>query len=639
MTACLHELEGIRGPLRVYKFKTAGLHTKLGYGSLDEMWRSLMSMTRPFSVEEKVLRRVLEKTDAVFERAESAIQHRVDLLGSGFVDLGAQIDWTRDYKSGDRWPNRFHRRIKYGTPERRSDVKFPWEVSRFQWVLPLGQAYVLTGEERFAESARVLLEDWIDRNPYGYSVNWAVTMEPAIRVVSFVWLFYALARSAAWSGVAFRKKLLEAIYLHGDFVERNLEKSDVNGNHYTANAMGLVVCGAFFGARDRAKTWLESGKRALEEEIVKQVYEDGVDFEGSVAYHRLVSECFLIAAMYLRVAGLPVSATYDARLRSMAEFTAAYTRSDGSTPLWGDADDGRAIPFGSQSITDHRYLVSAIAAYLGDPALANLVEDDSDECAWLFGEAAVHPRGPRREAVSTPFRHGGFFVMRNDQDHVFIDCGPIGLAGRGGHGHNDLLSFEASIGGRRLVTDCGCFLYTSNYEERNLFRSTPCHNTPRLDGAEINRIDSNLLWVLHDDAAFRVLEWSSTRQCDTFSGAHDGYRRLRFPVTVYRRIVLTHETHTLAISDTFEGAGEHDVETPVHLFPGVSASTIGDSSAVLLANGRRFLVEWRSSEPWSFSIEGAKIAPSYGVTQNSRKLVWRRSGQLVDLNVRIQPIA
>ncbi len=35
--------------------------------------------------------------------------------------------------------------------------------------------------------------------------------------------------------------------------------------------------------------------------------------------------------------------------------------------------------------------------------------------------------------------------MRNNVDHVFIDCGPLGLAGRGGHGHNDCLAFEAVL--------------------------------------------------------------------------------------------------------------------------------------------------------------------------------------------------
>ena len=76
------------------------------------------------------------------------------------------------------------------------------------------------------------------------------------------------------------------------------------------------------------------------------------------------------------------------------------------------------------------------------------------------------------------FGDGGFFVMRNAVDHVFVDCGRIGLADRGGHGHNDCLSFEAVLDGVHLVTDCGSFVYTRSFEERNRFRSTASHNTP-----------------------------------------------------------------------------------------------------------------------------------------------------------------
>ena len=71
----------------------------------------------------------------------------------------------------------------------------------------------------------------------------------------------------------------------------------------------------------------------------------------------------------------------------------------------------------------------------------------------------------------------------------FIDCGPIGLAGRGGHGHNDALSFEAWLEGAPLVIDRGSFVYTGSFEKRNEFRSTASHNTPSVDGEEINRFD------------------------------------------------------------------------------------------------------------------------------------------------------
>jgi hypothetical protein len=56
------------------------------------------------------------------------------------------------------------------------------------------------------------------------------------------------------------------------------------------------------------------------------------------------------------------------------------------------------------------------------------------------------------------FDAGGFFVMRGSaRTHVFIDCGEVGMRGRGGHGHNDVLSFELMLDGLNVITDSGAY--------------------------------------------------------------------------------------------------------------------------------------------------------------------------------------
>ena len=96
------------------------------------------------------------------------------------------------------------------------------------------------------------------------------------------------------------------------------------------------------------------------------MFADGVDFEASTAYHRLVLELFLLPALQRLKLGLDVPDAYASRLRRMAAFTAAYCRADGTSPLWGDADDGRVLPFGPQAWGDHRYLVGQVGLAFGD---------------------------------------------------------------------------------------------------------------------------------------------------------------------------------------------------------------------------------------------------------------------------------
>ena len=88
-------------------------------------------------------------------------------------------------------------------------------------------------------------------------------------------------------------------------------------------------------------------------------------------------------------------------------------------------------------------------------------------------------------------------MLRNPSSHLFIDCGDVGMRGRGGHGHNDILSFELFMNGANIVTDCGAFVYTASREWRNRFRSTAFHNTIQVDDEEVNRfVEPNALWQL-----------------------------------------------------------------------------------------------------------------------------------------------
>jgi uncharacterized heparinase superfamily protein len=533
------------------------------------------------------------------------------------------------------------RDIRYVNPHDDSDVKFPWEVSRVQWLLPAGQAYLLTHDERYAEGARAVLDDWIAENPYAHTVNWSSTIEAALRILSWTWLFRALHDSRAWGEADFRQRFLRALYLHGDFTERHLELSDVNGNHCTADAAGLVFAGMFFGEGEAPGRWHATAWSLLCAEVTRQVYPDGVDFEASTAYHRLVAELFFLAALYRERLGLDVPTDYRERVAAMARFTAAYTGPDGRAPLWGDADDARALPLGGQNINDHRYLVGLVGAAWGVPELCRVFSGDRSEVYWTLGpEAAAALPGTPAVQPSRAFVDGGFFVMRTEVDHVFVDCGRIGLADRGGHGHNDCLSFEAVLDGVRLVSDCGSFVYSRSFDERNRFRSTASHNTPIVDGEEINRIAPELMWDLEYDAKPELRRFETGLDRDLFVGAHAGYRRLAEPVTPVRTIELDHRVHALSVEDAFEGRGRHRIEVPLHLAPGVSAEVLGPGKVALIWGARRFRLDWSPADSWALELGKGRVSPSYGVALPCVRLAWRRDGDLeVGLSVRIAPEA
>ena len=624
-----------RAPLRERGLNGDALAALTEASSLQELWTRLSNRVHAvpirFLSEAEYGRHCPGDAERIFAAAERALAHKVDLLGSGPIDLGSPIDWHTDFKTGKSWPPVFMRDINYTNLGCPSDVKVPWEISRLRWLIPAGQAYLLTRDERYATEVRTVLEDWMASNPYAHGVNWACTMEVAMRVFSWTWLFHVFCKSHAWSDQGFRSKFLRALFLHGEFTERYLERSDINGNHFTADAAALVFAGLFFGKGTAPARWSEAGWRLLCDELPQQVFPDGVDFEASIAYHRLVLELFFLAARYREACGLQVPDAYRNRVVAMARFARAYSRADGSSPLVGDADDARTLPFGGQPVGDHRYLTGLIGAHW---QIAELIEGFTGpvtEVFWMLGPRAAasltHGRGSAISVQSSAFPHGGFYVMRNDRDHVFIDCGPVGQSGRGGHGHNDCLSFEAALDGEHLVSDCGAYLYTANADERNRFRSTAYHNTPQVDGEELNRFERwDHLWTLHNDAIPEARRWEPGSARDLFVGTHTGYERLFPPVRPVRTIVLDHATHSLLITDAISGGGDHRISVPLQLAPGVAVRSEAAGRLVLNAGDREFLLLWSDPVEWTCEIGPGRVSPSYGVVVPAVRLLWRLTG-------------
>lgn len=639
-------VERYRFPYRLKKLSSGELANRYGHASIDEWWNAVTSRPYPanLNIQTKEYDAVCpsDQNRVLFE-AKQACNHIVDLLGSGWTNLGSAIDWQRDFKSGWRWETGFHGDLRYGNPEDFADVKIPWELSRLQWVIPIGQAYLLTQDKKYALAAREIIESWIDNNPYGCSINWSCTMEVALRIVTLTWFAHVFKNSVDWKTGGFRGKLLRTIYLHGDFTIRHLERSDINGNHFTANAAGLVYAGLFFGKGKDSSHWLTVGWQILCDEFPKQVSEDGVDFEGSVAYHRLVCELFFYPALYRKELGLPVPQKYKKMLLSMANFTSAYSRPDGMVPLVGDADDARVIPFKQRNINDHRYLLGIVGLTFDDQKLQQKFSGCLSEVFWLLGGAPARMLSvlnlPTMKSTSVFFREGGYLIMRNSVDHIFINANHLGLGGRGGHSHNDLLSFEAYLDGTHLVTDSGSYLYTSDFEARNKCRSTASHNTVQIDNQEINRlVHKNYLWSLHNDARPKVEYFRKTNLQDIFEVSHSGYERLLNPVTVKRRFTLHHQVHALEVITFFGGFGSHSIEIPIHLALGVEIVSLSDHSVLLNNDGKEFYISWKSDHDWEVSAQVSHISPSYGVLQKGSRLVWARSGELTSLTFIIAPV-
>ncbi|ARD65236.1 heparinase II/III family protein [Eubacterium limosum] len=84
----------------------------------------------------------------------------------------------------------------------------------------------------------------------------------------------------------------------------------------------------------------------------------------------------------------------------------------------------------------------------------------------------------------------GLVGLKSDSFYLGISLTDAGQNGRGGHSHNDKLSFELFVDGTEYERDPGTYVYTESREWRNKFRSSLAHNSPYF-GDEQNQIGNN----------------------------------------------------------------------------------------------------------------------------------------------------
>jgi hypothetical protein len=190
-----------------------------------------------------------------------------------------------------------------------------------------------------------------------------------------------------------------------------------------------------------------------------------------------------------------------------------------------------------------------------------------------------------------------------------MDVGEFGKVGRGGHGHNDLMSFEAVLFGIPLVIDPGCPVYTGDPKTRNLFRGTAYHNGLRVDGCEI--VEMVGLFAIGPEIKVSPVTVKEKGNDVEISATHRNYSRLPDPVLHTRRIIFNSDAGDLRCEDSLVCAADHRIERFLHFDPDVKV-TLRSCHAEVQAGCSIFIITW--SEGTSVRIDQGLISPGYGVS-------------------------
>src|SRR3989442_11751878 len=260
------------------------------------------------------------ETEQLLAAARNIVEaHNWPLLGYGELAFGETIDWLRDPISGANWPQDYYADIGL-TGVAGRDVRVLWELNRLGHFITLGQAYVVTGAERFAEEFFAQVESWRNQNKSGFGPNWSCAMEVALRAMNLL-VAFQLFRGSGNLTEEYLAAILSLLEQHGEYIRRHLEFSYIaTSNHYLSDVVGLLWLGICLPELKQANTWRTMGFQEMLREMDKQILSDGADCESSTGYHRFVLELFLYSFILCRANLIEIEDKYWRRLRAMLEY-------------------------------------------------------------------------------------------------------------------------------------------------------------------------------------------------------------------------------------------------------------------------------------------------------------------------------
>jgi uncharacterized heparinase superfamily protein len=364
---------------------------------------------------------------------------------------------------------------------------------------------------------RALVAQWLAANPPGAGTGW----EPyplSLRIVNWIkWFNSGVIPEPAW---------LHSLAIQARQVAARTEWH-LLGNHLLVNAKALVFAGSFFSGPE-AERWLRQGLAILDQQLPEQVLADGGQFELSPMYHALALEDVLDLINVTRAFGTHSGVDWAPTAARMLTWLRCLTHPDGTLARFNDGSPGVA------------------------PENAEL-----ERYATELGVTAPSP-APGEQLLEA----SGYARIALDRLLLLLDVARIGPDYLPAHGHADCLSFEMSLGARRVLVNGGTSVY-GNSARRQFERGTAAHNTVRVAGE-----NSSEVW-----GGFRVGRRARPRDLLREPGhircAHDGYRHLAGAPLHRRSWRFT--PRSLQVSDQV-APGRWPAEARFHLAPGLKFS-------------------------------------------------------------------
>jgi len=399
-----------------------------------------------------------------------------------------------------------------------SDIKLLWEPARFGWTFSLGRAFLVTGDEKYAEAFWRNFELFAVSNPPYLGPNWTSGQEAALRLMAFVWAGQIFLNASS-STPERNATLARAVSSHASRLPATLvyARSQQN-NHLLVEAAGLFTAGLALPDHPNAARWCKLGWKWLNEGLQSQIDSTGEYAQHSSNYHRLMLQVVLWTNSLLRRNDFsryswPLR-TKEAILRSIHWLLSILDAGSGRTPNLGANDGAYIFPLTICPFSDYRpVLNAAVRAFLD----RDLPGGPWDEMSLWF---AVPLENSTRVAE---IRQLGDKVYGKDS-WAYLRTAQFTSR----PSHADQLHLDLWWRGLNIAQDAGTYLYNSDPPWDNSLTTALVHNTVTVNGCDQFRRAGRFLYLDWFDAFRDGSQATDPAILQRICSWHLGYRRQGF---------------------------------------------------------------------------------------------------------------
>ena len=352
------------------------------------------------------------------------------------------------------------------------DIKVIWELSRFDWIIPMAQE-TKKGNRKAFDLLNSWLIDWQKCNQPYNGVNWKCGQEASIRVIHLITAVYILDQI---------KCPLPSLTR---FIEVSLKRIEPtvsyaigqNNNHGTSEAAALYIGGSFLKENGfyNGDKWMVKGRRILEDRVNKLIDETGTFSQYSLNYHRLMIDTICICEVWRKkINSKEFSEKFYEKISLATRWI--YNIIDpisGDGPNVGANDGARIIPLSNCDYRDFRPTVQ-LAMALFNNKRAYLSGDWDNQLIWLNIKTPMVAASP---PSSLDAKEGGFTILRkcNSMAILRYPCFKFRPS------QNDALHLDFWLKNKNYLRDGGTYSYNTDEDIMAYFGSPRAHNTVQFD--------------------------------------------------------------------------------------------------------------------------------------------------------------